>query len=462
MKKKILFLFSILCFCAICFFGCGVTALNGGPKLDDIVYGNGGLSVLKGDYLYFSNAYYDYNNLKEGENKYDFNSSNKLYGIYRVKLNDDKLVELDDDGFPINAELMVPQIGGYAYSGLYICGNYLYYTSPFTGNKSGTYIKGLITFERVNLDRTGHKVLLKMEDYSSSCKYFVNYIGGVTYITILNTNSSVTLLTVQGENVQNKLVATNVSDVVAPEQTNLSNNTSLSENSKYFYYTKQDGDYYSLYKKSFATLEEEVLIDSTINKIELVDVKNDRVYYKENNILKSSTFENNASVKVYSNQEISQDSETGIKSFYILSDTNGAKLDRGVVCVSYDGSNYSLSIYNGSPQFLFSNSNQINVLSVNNNLLYYQLADDNALYCFNIESLSNTKVAEEFITSVSDELTNVYDFDLYHGFYFNTVESANNTVKYLHMVNLYGFGYLDDNNNNIGHYIGVLDASNIK
>ena len=463
MKKKILILFSIVFFCAICFFGCGVAALKNGPKAEDIVYGNGGFSVVKGDYLYFSNAYYDYNNLKEGENKYDFGTSLKVYGIYRVKLNDDKLVQLDDNGFPVGAELMVPQIGAYAYSGLYICGNYLYYTTPFTGNKSGTYVKGLITFRRVNLDRTNPKLLLTMEEYDTNCKYFVNYIDGITYITILNTNSSVTLLTVQGENVQNRTIATNALDVITTEQTELSGNTLTNNNSKYVYYTKQDGNYYSLYRRSFSSLAEEILIDSSSNKIELVSAKNDRVYFKESNILKSSTFENNEIAKTYSNQEISTDNTTGIKSFYILNDTNGARLDRGIACVSYNGTDYSVSIYNNSTsQYLFSNSNQINILNVNNNSMFYQLVDDNALYCFNISNFSTTKITDEFITSVSDENTGVYDFDLYHAFYFNTVEGSNNTIKYLHMLNLYGYGYQDDGGNNIGHYIGVLDASNMK
>ena len=444
--------------CAVCFFGCGVSALGNGPRANDVVYGNGGFSVVKGDYLYFSNAYCDYNSLKDGENKYDFNSSKKVYGIYRVKLNEDKLVRLDSDGFPIGAELMVPQVGAYAYSGLYICGDYLYYTTPFTGNKSGTYVKGLISFERVNLNRTGHKVLMKMEDYSSSCKYYINYINGVTYITILDTNSNVILMSVKGENVETKTVAYDVSGMVC-EHSEITN-----VGQEYIYYTVKEGNYYSLFKKSMVNSSEtkQVLISSTTNELELVKFKNGRLYYKEGKVLKSSNFENNAEPKVYTNQEISSDDENGLKSFYILDDTNGVRIDRGVAFVSYDGSNYSVNIYNGSSsEFLFSDSKQINILHIYNNCVYYKLADDESLYCYNIVNDSSSKVCENFVTSVDDENTGVYDFDDCHGFYFNTVEEANNSLKYLHMVNLNGFGYEDDDNNNIGHFIGVLDARNI-
>lgn len=447
--------------CAICLFGCGVAALNGGPRTTDGIYGNGGFSVVKGDYLYFSNAYYDYNNLNEGENKYDFNSPKKLYGIYRVKLNENKLVNLDENGFPVGAELMVPQVGAYAYSGLYICGNYLYYTTPFTGNKSGTYVKGLITFERVNLNRTGHKILYRMEDYSSSCKYYLNYINGVTYITILDVNSNVISVAVQGENIQTKTIATGVSTLFAPEQTELSHNEEINSCSTYIYYTKKDGDYYSMYKKSLVNNSEaaQMLVGPTTNEVEVLQVKNDRVYYKENKILKSSNFENNVEPKIYTNQQLAGDDENGIKSYYVLDDTNGTRLDRGVACVCYDGSSYSVNVYNGSSyQFLFSNSSQINILYAYNNNVYYKLADDDALYCFNMSNSNNSKIAKEFLTSI-DDASNVYDFNCYHGYYFSTVESANNTVKYLHVVSLNGFGYEDENGELVGQYVGVLDAS---
>ena len=447
--------------CAICLFGCGVSALSGGPKSNDAVYGNGGFSVVKGDYLYFSNAYFDYNNLSEGENKYDFNSSKKVYGIFRVKLNENRLVNLDEDGVPKGAELMVPQIGAYAYSGLYICGDYLYYTTPFTGNDKGTYVKGLITFERVNLNRTGHKVIYKTEEYSSSCKYFINYFNGTTYITILNTSSNITLLSVKGENTQTKTIASGVSSIACPEQNNLSNSFSVDDNSRYIYYTKKDGNYYSMYKKSILnpSQREQLLVGPTTNELELINVKNNRVYFKEDSYVKSSTFEDNSDVKVYSNQQLAGDSETGLKSFYVLNDSNGANVDRGIVGVNYDGSTYSVSIYNGVSQPLFSNAKQIDILFESNNCIYYQIADDNALYCCDISNPSQTRtIAKEFLTKI-DESTNVYDFDFDHGFYFNTVESANNTIKYLHMVNLNGLGYENEDGEAIGHYIGVLDAS---
>ena len=137
-------------------------------------------------------------------------------------------------------------------------------------------------------------------------------------------------------------------------------------------------------------------------------------------------------------------------------------MDRGIVCVSYDGTEYSVNIYNGDSQFLFSNSNQINILYVNNNSIFYKISEDDALYCFDIVNMSNRTVTEKFTNSIGEENSNVCDFDLYHGFYFDTVESANNDVKYLHMVNLYGFGYENEDGNNIGHYIGVLDATKMK
>ena len=99
MKKKISILCLILCLSLITFFGCGVISLPAGPKYDDAVYGNGGFAVVKGDYLYFANAYIDYNNIGNNDNKFDRDGTmQKNYGIYRTKLNASGVVDVNDKG----------------------------------------------------------------------------------------------------------------------------------------------------------------------------------------------------------------------------------------------------------------------------------------------------------------------------------------------------------------------------
>ncbi len=469
MKKKLLLLLSIVLVCAVCLFACGVAPLSAGPANSDSILGNGGLAVVKGDYLYFANAYYDYNSLKEGENKYDFNNTQKLYGIYRVKLNQNGIVDLDKDGFPTGAELMVPQVAGYSYSGLYIFGDYLYYTTPFTGNKSGELVKGLITFERVNLNRTGHKVLHTMTTYSSSCKYNINYIDGSVYITIFDNDSNLVVVRDKGgDNVQTKTLSTKVENLCVFEQ-NSDVNTQLNSVNKYAYYTRKVDDVTTLYRKSLVdfNLAEEGLRVSQ-KDLKPVSVKNNRVYFLEDNILKSSSFDSEESsslVTTYSSLSVKSDSSTDtentIISYYILDDTYGGGYDRGIMAVVYDGSEYVVKNYTPTgSEVVFENAKQQSILYVKGSKIYYKLADDEALYCFNDNTEQDFVVANKFNTTTKDDETNVYDFDSNRAYYFDVI-SDSNEVKYLHLVELSASGYTDENDNPVGHYIGVEDASKI-
>lgn len=473
MKKKFLFLFSIVLVCALCLFGCGGVKLSGGPKASDTVYGNGGMAVVKGDYLYFANAYIDYNNIGRYENKYNDDKSKEIYGIYRTKLNDFGIIELNEDGTPKGAELLVPQVGGYAYSGLYICGDYLYYTSPFTGDNKGTEVKGLVTFDRVKLDGTGHEVLHTMNTYSSSCKYFINYIDKATVITILDDSSNLQLIKISGGSKQiyngdkNELFVEGVTSVATMKQADLKYNESLASVNMYAYYTQKDSsNYYTLVRKSLLnpTLPEEILIPATLDEMSVVSVENNRVYYLRNNILMSSDFNAEENSKVYTTMTIDDEATTGIVSYKILQDTQGAALDRGVIVVINDGSNYIVANVNGVSQEAeyFSNSKQITVLYADGNDIYYKVAEDEALCVYNISSKTTKTLATKFNTSVTEEITNVYDFDQNRAYYFSTVENSNGKLQYLHMVGLNGFGFKNAEGSAIGKYIGKLDSSDIK
>ena len=68
-----------------CFSACGgLGRFDDNPNADDVVYGNGGLTVQKGDYLYFVNGYIDTSSVGETNNYGDIDQS----AIYRVKLTD--------------------------------------------------------------------------------------------------------------------------------------------------------------------------------------------------------------------------------------------------------------------------------------------------------------------------------------------------------------------------------------
>lgn len=469
MKKKFLYIFSLLLFCAVCLFGCGGFRLSGGPLATDTVYGNGGSVVVKGDYMYFANAFIDYNNIGKYENKYNEDASKQIYGIYRTKLNDFGLVSFNQDGIPQGAELMVPQVGGYAYSGLYICGDYLYYTTPYTGDNAGTEVKGLISFDRVKLDGSEHQVIHTMTAYSSTCKYSINYIDGATYITIFDNDKNLQVIKAVGGNIikydgsNHEVFAAGVETFATMTQTEITSLNEVENVNKYVYYTKVDANnVYTLYKKSLTNLDEQATpLANSQNAIKLVEVKNNRVYYIQDGMLLSNTFESDSQAKICIPFEVKDSATTELVSYKILNDTIGSgAIDRGVVIVYNDGTYYSVSITNGSNvKNCFYKDKQITVLNVLNDNIYFQVAEDEALYVYNTTSSTETKLAKSFTTSVSDSLT-MFDFDDERAFYFANAEGSNGNLKYLHMVSLNNnYSYKNADSEAVGKYIGLLDSS---
>lgn len=481
MKKKLLFLVAILCIFTLSVFGCGGINLGNGPKATDTVYGNGGVAVVKGNYLYFANAYLDYNQIGNNDNKFEEGAMQKRYGIYRTKLNASGTVELNSNGVPVGAELLVPQVGGYSDSGIYICGEYLYYTTPYSGYKTGSsdLTKGLLRFERVTLSGQDHTIISE-GDFTTDCEYSINYIGSTTYITVLS-GSKITIIKVKDNGDVSKSSINSVKDFCVEEQTTLKHKQAVNEVNKYVYFTKVDGDeIYSLYRKPLSGGDVETLIPSSSDVIELVAVKNNRVYFKQADKLMSAvpvydkenkvtTGFNASELTTYAASfNITADAKTGIVDYLILDDTYGYAQNRGIVAVYTDGTNYSLIQFKADGTFknIVSGSKQYTLKFTEGSNVYYQVAEDDALYGFDYEKegAEQTKVISSFATTVevgeSDE--SIVDYDANRVFFFSKAKDSNEKYSYLHVALLSGNYYEDAEGNSVAHYVGVLDSSDVK
>lgn len=463
MKKKILFVISFVLLFAVSLFGCGVVKLNNGPDYKDTVYGNGGNAVVKGDYLYFSNAFVDYNTISQGENEYKANNPLKIYGIYRIKLNKQGAVSINEEGFSQGAELLVPLASGFENSGLYICDKYLYYTTVYTefeanGNTDPT--KGFLNFERVDLNGENRMELSKKGDFQIGCEYSINYIDGTTYITVLN-NEKITVIKSKKGDVSKYELASSVKEMAVATQEKLVYGSSESDVNKYVYYTRtnESNDEYSLFRKPLANGKEEPLINLSSYEISGLEVKNNRIYYKQNNYLKSSTFKDNEVAVQYSDISLVSDSSLGNVDYVILNDSEGYSIDRGVVFVFYTGSEYLLKHNNFN---LLTSEKQINLLFSVGNEVYYQIAEDSALYSINIENNTSKKVITEFTANVNEEGDNyTFDYDGDRVFFFAKSTKSNGKLNYLHIALLSNNIYKDDNYQSVAQYVGVLRSDDI-
>ncbi|MBR3832354.1 MAG: hypothetical protein IKJ72_01850, partial [Mycoplasmataceae bacterium] len=126
------------------------------------------------------------------------------------------------------------------------------------------------------------------------CEYSINYIDGVTYITILSNGKINVIKSKANGDKSTYTLADNVATMVVEKQETLVYNKSTASVNKYVYYTRtsDSNGKNSLYRKSFENGTEQNLIAETSDSISLVAVKNNRFYYTKNDILKSTTFNN--------------------------------------------------------------------------------------------------------------------------------------------------------------------------
>ncbi len=481
-KNKFMFILAFIFAFSTILFACNAISLSGGPNVTDTVYGNGGSAVVKGDYLYFANAYIDYADLTSvNDNKYDSDSEFTIYGIYRTKLNAEGKVVLNDDGVPQNVEILSYNIGGYSYSGLYICGDYLYYSTPYTGSTSGSSsstVTGLVRFDRIKLNGTGHQELYKTTSYSSDCGYDVVYVNGTTYIVVRDGDENLVVVNCTNTNVENSTFASSITSFAVFEQNNIKYGESASQVNTYVYYTVKDAsENYIMYRKPLAGGIAEQMISSS-SEISLVAVKNGRVYYTLAKKL-YSTINGGSEVKLYSQTSInSETSDTAgtIVDYLILDDSIGStNLDRGVLGIYYNGTNYSFMIYNGgtTPTILdvvvSDKTVSPTLVATQDSEFYFQITssdtESKSLYMVEFEltyvsnnfSLTNLGEPRVIVTSFSGEVnsTTLIDFDCERFFVYESQNSSD--ISYLKMFMINETSYTDDDENLVGQYIGRLN-----
>lgn len=183
MKKKLLMLFC-MCIMAVSIFftGCSCTekGLKDNPPTDAKVISNGGMTVVKGDYLYYVNGYIDETTLTKDDNKYgDISRA----GIYRTKLVNGQIVK-DKDGFLENTDLVVSKIVGFSNGGFYIIDDYIYYATPYMNlDRDGNLQSNRVEFHRINIDGTNDETLFVTSQNEDNLDWSLYKIDNNVYLT---------------------------------------------------------------------------------------------------------------------------------------------------------------------------------------------------------------------------------------------------------------------------------------
>lgn len=269
----------MLCFVPFVFMACGDKGNTFNYDKDAVVYGNGGLAVTKGNYIYFVNGYKSLEDDITDANRYD----KYTVGSLMVAVLDNGRLSLDEDGYIQDeyCKVMSDTLVGYEITDLYIVGDYLYFATPVVeaaADSSGefTWDKTMVDIARVHLGRPNQVERVYRAGVSyDSMEYHCYEVNGHAYIVVYEKSDE-----------DNSLVCYDVDNKKTNKITDVTS-VSLSENSvHYVQEDSENGTNYYLYSLNLANNESTRINGyTTTNKIELVECTDKFIYAKitENN-----------------------------------------------------------------------------------------------------------------------------------------------------------------------------------
>lgn len=259
-----------------------------GPSLNAMVTGNGGMTVQKGNYLYFVNGFVKSGDLKEGDNEY---GKVKNGAIYRAELDAEGNLQYDAENNLTKIELIIPKLVGFENGGFYIFDNYIYYATPtILKDRTGKVRFDLVDFYMAKLDGTGIKKIYATSEYSTSASFAFYKLENEVQLVVFD-GTKVVSVAVNGTKIGSPVtMVESATSVALPKVTdyNRENHTVLNLN-KYVYYTRalKESDEFVLElgnvlaKVQIGTKIEEKLMQDNMFSYSLGSVKNNALYYSK-------------------------------------------------------------------------------------------------------------------------------------------------------------------------------------
>lgn len=452
MKKKLLSLI-IMCIMAVSvlFVGCSPKGLEDNPPEDANVISNGGMTVVKGDYLYFVNGYVDETTLTKDDNK-----SGKVIqsGIYRTKLVNGN-IQKDDDGFLTNCDQVVSKVVGFSNGGFYIFDNYIYYATPYMNlDREGVLQSSRVEFHRVNINGTQDKTLYVTEKSEDNLDWTMYKVNNTMYI-VAYVDSKIYI--VNTTNTKDVKILENTTSYAFLDETNYeSKKERTGEFQKYIYYTRDiatEDNYSGNFKGNIVGKIDIVSGEKTEYQASLeftysiVDVKPTQIYYTKTNASyggKALLFTKDLNSKSWNNADEVKLADNAYSNYYVC--------DFGLNLVIADDSNGTYLLENGSVTKI--SSTQKTVIGMSGDNAYYTVS--NELYTFNIRGeivsgeLASSQISSSDITNL---ITNekYWDFDNQRVFVYAEYTSADSSTNY----------YLNYIENEEERFVGKFEDSHL-
>ena len=444
MSIKQIFTVIILAVVAICMTACGFAPVKDNPAKNASIYGNGGMEIRKGDYIYFVNGFYGINEVTYSDTKY----GNAVRGaIYRTKLVNGAL-QKNDDGELTDIDCIVPKVVGYEMNGFFIYDNKIFYASPNNEkNKNGELKKNKVDIFCCDIDGDNNKRLYTTSaDYSSVqfnvFKFDISNKASSIFVNILDGDKLVTFEFRNGKNQGKTTIAgEGVTSIAWLKQTNyindgVVNSGKISDKNKKIYYTVADEDTLTSKVMSYDLVgkKNEVLTNDNVNSYTLKALKNDKLYY-EKSFSGLTNFVSNGLGENFVGGETTI-LYNAYKDYYVMDENDGAYAG-GVIAVGENATYFVASGENGvDNKKTISSSTAYSLLFVNGSQLYVR--NGNAQISIIDLTDKDYKVKDILSSEVKGKTDgNKYvDFDGRFITYYGESKTGDKTYYYTHLVDL--------------------------
>jgi len=403
------------------------------PKSSDLVTGNGGMAVQKGNYLYYVNGY------KTVDSEEHTQDATYTHGaLMLMKLNNDGSIVTDENGLLKDDYYitMSNRLCGFNATSLYIAGDYLYFTSPSKENTTEdsvdpVWAKDYIEFYRIKLDKTSSPERIyqadvlysdvKFEYYSNGSNvYILVYEKGETLEKDSDKNNALVRVTGSGDV---ELIANNVAET----------GYVFAENSNEIFYVKEDESQFKLYQYDI--------------------VNNSSTYYKK---AEDAAFDvnyvsgGNVYVTVDGDLQVSSiASQSGfVTACLATSDYDKVIVDNGIVIAVWDNTfNFFADDLKISKTVTDSEATEITVIGCVNGSIVYR-TNDNKIKMFSYSNYLAGYSAELVTLATVEGLdTGYFDLQEDYVYFYKTVGSH----TYLHRLKV--ANHFDETEEMVGVYL---------
>lgn len=453
MKKFLLLVVAIFISSTLILTGCGDKGLKDNPATNAPVVSNGGMAVLKGDYLYYVNGFKSYEGLeKDKDNVW---GKQVIGSIYRVKVDANNTILHDEDGFLTKSEVVVPQIVGTENVCFYIFGDYIYYATPNMQNdKNGNLLNARSNMCRVNIDGTDNKVLYTTDTTLTSANWTMFELDGTVYMVVydgtkivgINANAKKPSATTMASNITS--VGLIKTDKYLP--TDAINNQTIEGVNNYVYYTrdiKEDDSFYGmsgnvLARVKLGTTEEEVVCANG-STFAIIEAKNDCLYYTKTNASTQNSmlckYTLNAS-RAYNEVNETVISYATYSNTYILNKNNENYVGTDIVAVDSSNNIILISTVNGktTTKTVYSATTTITPIGLYGSSLFF-IENSKISYVDVTSAVPTVNIVETNDKTIKTDVATFFDFDGRNVYFYSayTPEGGTDANYYLNRTDLH-------------------------